>query len=143
MDILRERPPKVLKLRRIHWLEMARDVSSRANEEACGLVAEAGGVSVAVFPTSNVFHSPFRYQIDPIDQLKVFKSLDENRWRLLAIYHSHPYGPPELSESDIQHATYPEAAYLLWARGGKSWVCRGYVIEHGRVKDLKVITEPD
>lgn len=122
---------------------MEQDVSRRIDEEACGLVAEAGGVSVAVFPATNSYHNPFRYSIDPFEQIQIFKKLHENRWRLMAIYHSHPNGPPELSASDIEQANYPGTAYLLWWKQDERWICRGYAIEQGRVKALEIVVVPD
>lgn len=122
---------------------MERDVSTRISEEACGLLAEVGGLSVAVFPATNIFHSPSRYQIDPFEQMQIFKKLDENHWKLMAIYHSHPFGPPELSHSDVKQAGYPETAYLLWWKQGEDWLCRGYAIDQGQVRNLEIITLPE
>jgi len=122
---------------------MEQDVSGRVDEEACGLVAEADGVSVAVFPATNYYHSPSRYQIDPFEQMPIFKKLDENHWKLMAIYHSHPYGPSELSASDIEQAEYPGTAYLLWWKENEGWTCRGFAIEQGMVRALEIITLPD
>lgn len=120
---------------------MLRDVSSRTQEEACGLLAEADGVSVAVFPATNIYHSPARYQIDPFEQLQIFKTMDQNHWKLMAIYHSHPYGPAELSQSDIEQSGYPETAYLLWWKQDEKWLCRGYAIEAQRqVRELEIVT---
>ncbi len=122
---------------------MEQDVSRRLDEEACGLVAEDDGVSVAVFPTTNSYHSPFRYLIDPFEQIQIFKMLDENHWKLMAIYHSHPNGPPQLSMSDIEQASYPGTAYLLWWKLDDRWTCRGFAIQKGMVKALEIITLPD
>ncbi len=35
---------------------------------------------------------------------------------LVGIYHSHPHGPPGLSEIDVKEAYYPEVVHLVWSR---------------------------
>ena len=48
------------------------DILDRNLEEACGLVAGHRSDQLAVFPITNVLHSPVRFQMDPEQQLKRF-----------------------------------------------------------------------
>jgi hypothetical protein len=64
---------------------MLDDIGKRNLEEACGLVAGVGQTSLAVYPVTNILHSPVRYRMDPEQQLKYFNLIDENQWHLLAI----------------------------------------------------------
>jgi proteasome lid subunit RPN8/RPN11 len=112
-----------------HWKEMLSDVSSPGNhEERCGLLAGHENKSVFVFPATNILHSPHQFQIDPLEQLNFFKILDQNKWDLLAIYHSHPNGYSSPSEKDIDEAFYPDAVNLIWFVQNSEWYCLAYRI---------------
>ena len=117
-------------------------VSARVPEEACGLLAgriEAEVYSaLAVFPITNVLHSPVRYRMDPTEQLAAFDEIDARGWELVAIYHSHPTGPEGPSATDIGEAYYPEVVYLIWSLNGNEWQCRGYTIQSGEVRPAAV-----
>ncbi len=126
-------------LRPEHWGKMLADVKERSMEEACGLVGGKDHTSMAVFPVTNLLHSPTRYRMDPEEQLRVFNQLDENQWELLAIYHSHPNGPPGPSPIDIAEAMYPGVIYLIWFRQSSQWECRGYLIENDVVIKVPIV----
>jgi proteasome lid subunit RPN8/RPN11 len=115
---------------------MQNDVHDRVGEEACGLVAGLAGQSTAVYEMTNILHSPIRFQLDPREQFRVFQSIEDRGWDLLAIYHSHPLGPAGLSASDIEQAYYPEAAHLVWFPEAGSWTCNAYLVRDRTVQDV-------
>jgi proteasome lid subunit RPN8/RPN11 len=119
---------------------MRRDVVERAPEEACGLVAGIGNRSQRVFIISNIMGSSTRFQLDPQQQLDVLLMIEDNDWELLGIYHSHPTGPAYPSARDILEAAYPEAVHLIWSPLQGDWVCRGFFIEKGKVKEVSLLT---
>jgi len=45
--------------------------------------------------------------------IAVLRDLRDVGETLIAIYHSHPHGPPEPSSTDVARAYYPEAAHLI------------------------------
>jgi proteasome lid subunit RPN8/RPN11 len=51
--------------------------------------------------------------MDPQELIAAFRNLRGTGERLIAIAHSHPDGPAELSKTDIEQAYYPEAAHLI------------------------------
>jgi proteasome lid subunit RPN8/RPN11 len=80
--------------------------------EACGLLV--GRKSVERFiPMKNISPSAQHYEMDPAELIATFRSLRETGEQLLAIFHSHPHGPAELSKTDLERAYYPEAAHLI------------------------------
>lgn len=81
--------------------------------ECCGIVAADDGTAVQVFRAVNAEASPVRYGLDPKDQFRIMKEIDDNGWSLGAIYHSHTRSPAYPSQTDVNLAFYPEALYLI------------------------------
>jgi proteasome lid subunit RPN8/RPN11 len=119
-------------------MQMAEDVSRRAPEEACGLVSGKNGRSLSVYPIENILHSQSRFRMHPEQQVKAYFELLEKGLDLLAIYHSHPKGPPDPSPTDIAEAAYPEAVNLIWFSQQGVWNCRGYSIREGQVSEFVI-----
>ena len=132
---------------------MVRQVIKEAPFEACGMLGgtRSGDVLRAerLYPTRNQLKSRVKYQINPVDQLKVFNDLEKKGLELVAIYHSHPAGPAYPSELDVERAFYPEAVQLIWFPGWLSnsikkeeptadWACRGFIIEKGRIGEINL-----
>ncbi len=118
-------------LQRAHWQQMRVDVARRFPLEACGFVAGRQGKSCGVFPVTNVLHSPVRFRMAPQEQLHLFNLFDEREWDLLAIYHSHPNGPPHPSPTDAAEAAYPEVFQIIWSTTpgeNRAWDCRVFII---------------
>jgi proteasome lid subunit RPN8/RPN11 len=86
--------------------------------EACGLVigdrpASDGGVVLRWAPTRNKAASPYRYEIQPEDLLRLTIETDDAGEVFWAIVHSHVASPARPSPTDIGLAFYPDALYLL------------------------------
>jgi proteasome lid subunit RPN8/RPN11 len=86
--------------------------------EACGLIvgdgpAADGGRALRFEATRNAAASPYRYEIDPADLLRLTMETDEADETFWAIVHSHTHTPAVPSPTDIGLAFYPEALYLL------------------------------
>jgi len=139
--MVKGRPPTGLHLRHEHWESMLREAERLAPQEACGLGAGRDGYLQVVLPVNNELHSPTRYRMDPVEQLMAFQWIDENGLDLVAIYHSHPEGPGEPSETDRSEAYYPESVYLILSRQGDSWGCRGFTLQEGRFGEIPVWIE--
>jgi len=61
----------------------------------------------------NATASSTDYEMDPAQLIGVLRDLRTSGEDLLAIYHSHPFGPAKPSKRDIERAYYPEAAHLI------------------------------
>ena len=81
-------------------------------KEGCGLLA--GRLTAERFiPMMNTASSLTEYQMDPGELIATLRDLRETGEHLIAIYHSHPNGPAEPSQTDIGRAYYPDAAQLI------------------------------
>lgn len=81
--------------------------------ECCGMIACRDGAAVKVIEAANAERSPLRYSIDPAEQFKLIKEIEEDGLELGAIYHSHTRSPAYPSQTDINLAFYPNCHYLI------------------------------
>ncbi len=80
----------------------------------CGLVAGRDGHGERLIRCANIHPTPVtRYQIDPREQLRAFREMDDRGEELVAIYHSHPASQPYPSPTDRAEAHYPDVFYVL------------------------------
>jgi proteasome lid subunit RPN8/RPN11 len=112
-----------------HWAQMVSDVASRPGEEACGLVAGQSNNARLVIPVTNILHDPYRFRMDPQEELQAFLLIEEKGWDVLAIYHSHPHGISQPSPTDQAELTFPGIIYLILYRNDDTWQCRGYLMQ--------------
>ena len=80
--------------------------------EGCGLLVGTYAAERFI-AIKNVAQSPTEYEMDPAELIHVLRGLRSSGEQLVAIYHSHPHGPAQLSRTDIDRAYYPEAAHLV------------------------------
>jgi proteasome lid subunit RPN8/RPN11 len=86
--------------------------------EACGLIvgsapAGEGGSALRYETARNAAASPYRYEIDPADLLRVSLETDDADEAIWGIVHSHVRSAARPSPTDIGLAFYPDALYLL------------------------------
>ena len=81
-------------------------------KEGCGLLVGRGAAERFI-GMKNVAGSAGEFETDPAGLIHALRGLRDSGERLVAIYHSHPHGPAELSRKDIEQAYYPEAAQFL------------------------------
>jgi proteasome lid subunit RPN8/RPN11 len=80
--------------------------------EACGLLV-GRATADRFIPMANISASSQEYEMDPVELIRELRQLREAGESLIAIFHSHPHGPAEPSQTDIRRAYYPEAAHLI------------------------------
>jgi proteasome lid subunit RPN8/RPN11 len=107
-------------------------------DEACGMVAAAGGTVTRVIAMTNTARSPTFYEMDSMEVLRTLRAIDDADEELLAIYHSHTATEAYPSRTDVSIAGFPEAHYILVStREPESVEFRSYRIVDG------VVTEED
>ena len=93
---------------------------ARAEEplEACGVIvgdrpAADGGRALRFEPARNAAASPFLYELDADDLLRLTIATDDADEVFWAIVHSHTHTPAVPSATDRRLAFYPESLYIL------------------------------
>src|SRR5215469_13908137 len=84
-------------------------------DEACGVVAGPAGSDQPdrFVPMLNAERSPTFYRFDSLEQLRVWREMDDRDEEPVVIYHSHTATEAYPSRTDISYASEPEAHYVL------------------------------
>lgn len=112
--------------------------------EACGLLASDryaadGGVPLRYVALRNAAESPYRYLIDPQEQLKVWMELEDADEVVWAIVHSHVASPARPSATDVGLAFYPDSLYVICSLAAVDQPeVRAWSIRHGMVSEVQL-----
>ena len=84
-------------------------------DEACGVIAGPAGSDrpVRFIPMLNAERSPTFYRFDSMEQLQVWREMDDRDEEPVVIYHSHTATQAYPSRTDISYASEPGAHYVL------------------------------
>jgi len=122
--------------------EMVRHALAERPNEACGMVAGLGNRATKVYPATNAEKSPVRYLMEPRDQLRIMRDMEDHGWDLLGIFHSHTHTAAYPSQTDVSLAYYPDALYILVSLADEANpVVRAFHIVDGRISE-EPIEEP-
>ncbi len=112
--------------------------------ECCGVVAVRDGRAMAVYEATNVQASPLRFEVDPLEVLRIDNAIEAEGNTLGAIYHSHTRSEPYPSQTDIGFAErWPHVEWLIVGlRGDAEPTVRSYLIDDdGVVSEVDVEVE--
>jgi proteasome lid subunit RPN8/RPN11 len=73
--------------------------------------------------------------MDPKEQLNAFEQIESAGMDVLAVFHSHPTGPPVPSPTDIEEAAY-QVISIIWSPVDGEWQARGFWIEDGHAAEV-------
>lgn len=114
-------------------------------DEACGVIAGPIGSDrpERFIPMQNAERSPTFYRFDSLEQLKVWREMDDRDEEAVVIYHSHTATEAHPSRTDISYASEPQAHYVLVStRDEQETEFRSYRIADGKVTEEPVqVTE--
>ena len=107
------------------------------------MIASRDGEAVAVHRARNTAASPFRYEMDGMEQYRIQTTIEDAGLELGAIYHSHTRSAPEPSQTDINLAFYPEALYVIVGLKAPEPDVRAWRIVDGTVSPAALEVEED
>jgi proteasome lid subunit RPN8/RPN11 len=84
-------------------------------DEACGVIAGPVGSDrpERFIAMDNAERSPTFYRFDSLEQLRVWREMDDRDEEPVVIYHSHTATEAYPSRTDISYASEPNAHYVL------------------------------
>jgi proteasome lid subunit RPN8/RPN11 len=114
--------------------------------EMCGVIigdrpAADGGLPLRWVPTRNHAASPYRYEIDPDDLLRLTIETDEADEAFWAIAHSHTNSPARPSPTDTGLAFYPDALYILVSLVDKEPALAAWRIVDGEIHPVELTVD--
>lgn len=86
--------------------------------EGCGMLAMDGDRIVKVYPTGNEDASPVSYTIPPQEHYDALVDAESHGWRIGGVFHSHPNGPAQMSDTDLAKVGDPDWVYLIVSLAG-------------------------
>jgi proteasome lid subunit RPN8/RPN11 len=112
--------------------------------EACGLIigsapAGEGGIALRFEAVRNKAASPYRFEIDPDDLLRLTIATDDAGEVFWAIVHSHVRSPAFPSPTDVGLAFYPDALYLIVSLAEDEPALGAYRIVEGTIHPVELI----
>jgi len=115
-------------------------------DEACGVIAGPAGRDrpERFIPMLNAERSPTFYRFDSLEQLRVWREMDDRDEEPVVIYHSHTATEAYPSRTDISYAGEPTAHYVLVStRDPDRSEFRSFRIVDGTVVEEEVVVEPE
>jgi len=129
--------------------EIVRQAEAGYPEEICGMIVGQRGApeTYRVRQVTNVANrepqedpsgvprdARTAYKMDPLEQLRTLREVDEHGWEVAAFYHSHPDHDAYFSRMDRERALAPDgepiwpgATYLVVSvMGGRAWGAASY-----------------
>jgi [CysO sulfur-carrier protein]-S-L-cysteine hydrolase len=112
--------------------------------ECCGVVAVqapgdgAAGTATRVYRAENVHASALKFEIEPMELLRISNEIDDEGWEIGAIYHSHVRSEPYPSQTDIGFAAgWPGLEWIIVGlAAGAEPKLRSYLIEGSQVSEV-------
>jgi proteasome lid subunit RPN8/RPN11 len=109
-----------------------------APNEACGLIGGKDGIATSFHPVRNADESPYRYTVHPDDMVRVWAELEDADDEIVSIYHSHTRSAPYPSRTDVELATWPDAAYLIVSLRSDPAELAAFRLAEGRIEEISL-----
>jgi proteasome lid subunit RPN8/RPN11 len=117
--------------------------------EACGILGGRDGVAERFYPAVNGEPSPFFYNIEARDLLRILQEIERDfridpaaedvEDAVAAVYHSHVESPAFPSRTDVEIAHWPDAAYVIVSLGSEPPDVRAFMIRDGQIERRAIV----
>ena len=111
-----------------------------APNECCGMVAVRDGAATAVHATENVAASPFRFEVDSSELIRLWNDIESEGGDVGAIYHSHTRSEPYPSQTDVNFArNWPGVEWIIVGvdKQGQTEV-HSYLVDDGQISEVEL-----
>jgi [CysO sulfur-carrier protein]-S-L-cysteine hydrolase len=130
--------------------EIVAHAQEDARIECCGVVAVLAGdddapkAAARVYRAENVHASALKFEIGPMELYRLSEEIEEEGWKIGAIYHSHVRSAPYPSQTDIGFAAgWPGLEWIIVGLAGDGEPeVRSYLIDGGRVAEVALEETP-
>ncbi len=108
--------------------------------EVCGVLSVDPGPpaqAVRSYRATNIHHSPLKFEIDSLELLELWQTIEGEGFEMGAVYHSHVRSAPYPSQTDINFAaSWPGVEWIIVGLGqGEPEVC-SYLIVGSEVTEV-------
>lgn len=125
----------IIALPRRHLEEMIAHALEDAPIECCGVLAARDGVVVGVHRARNTEASPYRFNIDPREYMRIEEAVNDAGATVAGFYHSHTGSEPRPSPTDIRMMAPffgpPYVHFVVGVADRANPVARVFTIEDG------------
>ena len=130
---------EVLELEQTMWDELVEAAWADFPFEVCGFLGLHADGTATHFPIRNAERSMTYYLMDAKQMLRAIRTIEDDGLGLV-IYHSHTHTRAYPSATDIRHAAYPEATYLIITlQDHDKPAMRAFDIVDGKVTEKSVV----
>lgn len=101
--------------------QIAEEARKAYPNECCGLIEGTREFenlrAAAIHPTRNTAKTPDRFEIDPVEHIRLLRAARAAGRTIIGCYHSHPNGSAEPSAADRTNASDEDFVWLIAAIG--------------------------
>jgi len=101
--------------------------------ETCGVLAIKNNSVKKIFPINNISTNNSTFEMSPEQFVNTLYQIDDSGLTFGGIYHSHPNGPPNLSQTDIHEATIFSIPHIVIFQSANKWHIKGFMISENRI----------
>lgn len=127
--------------------EVVAHVEAERPNEGCGLLASGSEMIEKVIKMTNVSVSPVRYSLDPEEQFRAYRLIEDEGLSLGGVYHSHTHTEAFPSPTDVRLAS-EDVPYVIVSLARDPAVIRAFRIvkenwddSEGDVAEIPVVIE--
>ncbi len=137
----------MLKLRQLEYDEIRRHGEETYPFECCGvLLGTVEGDTRAVSATvrcQNICDSPKdRYEIAPVEVVRILRDARSRGFEIVGFYHSHPDHPAQWSPTDFAEAYWLGCSYVITSvENGKAQLTRSFTLGGSSMEEKAFMEE--